>query len=378
MYIIHLSLTNFRNFTSLELALPRQHIVIRGENAQGKTNLLEALYMLSTTKSYRTNNEKELINWSALAEQNSVTRILGNLCQRGDTKIEIVLRSEEGGLIQKRIRVNDITRRASEVIGQANMVLFEAQDLALSSGPTALRRRYLDLIGSQIDHRYLYSLQRYNRVLTQRNHLLRLINEGQAKTDQLEFWDNELAQHGTYLTIHRQQLIIGINELVYMLYQKLSGDEETLEIKYLPRLKYDPAQTPSEEALISLFREQLQQSRGQEISAGITLVGPHRDDLRFLVNGIDIGIYGSRGQQRTAILALKLAQAEHYKAQTGDYPIMLLDDVLSELDREHRRQLLEFATSLPQVFLTTTDVGTVEASFLSRAVPFQIVGGNIT
>ena len=378
MQIIHLSLANFRNYTQLELDLPPQHIVIHGENAQGKTNLLEALYLLSTTKSYRTSNEKELMNWSALEEPNSVTRISGNLQkERGEIKVEIALRCDGTGLTQKRIRVNDIPHRASEVVGQANMVMFEAQDSQLTCGPASIRRRHLDLINSQIDRCYLHSLQRYNRVLVQRNHLLRLINENQAKVDQLEFWDNELVRNGTYLIMCRGQMIDGINESLLALYQKLSGDKEILEIKYLPKIECDIVTPLSDEKLINQFHEQLQKARGQEIAAGVTLAGPHRDEMRFLVNGVDIGIYGSRGQQRIAALAIKLAQAEYSKSQTGEYPIILLDDVLSELDSEHRQKLLELVSTLPQIFITTTDIRTMEPSFLLRAMQFKVFQGSI-
>jgi len=380
LYISYLNLTNFRNYSLLELDFPKQHIVIHGENAQGKTNLLEALYILSTTRSYRTGNEKEFIKWSALEEPDSITRIIGNFQkEQGDIKIEIDMHYAKSEITQKRIKVNDIPRRASEVIGQVNMVMFEAQDCQLTSGPAILRRRYLDLINSQIDHHYLYSLQRYNRVLTQRNHLLRLINEGQARADQLDFWDNELSINGVYLILHRQQMINGINESVRTIFRKLSQNKESLKLKYLPKLKYDmeATQKENEELILGKFHKQLQESRGREIAAGLTLVGPHRDDFRFLVNDVDVGIYGSRGQQRITVLAIKLAQAEYSKKQTGEYPIMLLDDILSELDITHRRQLLEFVTSLPQIILTTTDIHTIEPFFLEQSVKLKVIQGNI-
>lgn len=380
MHITHLNLTNFRNYAHLELDIPSRHIVIQGDNAQGKTNLLEAIHILATTKSFRANNEREIINWAALKTETPIARIFANVQrEKNEVKVEIALRCNHIGSIQKRIRVNDIPRHASEAVGQVNVVLFEAQDIALIDGSPSLRRRYLDLINSQIDHRYLHSLQQYNRVLSQRNSLLRLIREHKAQCDQLEFWDNELSNHGSYLMLQRQQMITNLNKPAREIHQKLSKNGEELGIAYLPSLEHGKRATGQlqAEALMNKLREVLQQSREREIAAGLTLVGPHRDTLKFLVNGIDIGVYGSRGQQRTVIVALKLAEAKYMQEETGEYPIILLDDVLSELDTEHQQQLLQLVLSLQQVIITTTNPSIIDDSFLSQSTQFKIKQGVI-
>ncbi len=258
-------------------------------------------------------------------------------------------------------------------MGQVNVVIFSAQDIDLITGAPALCRRYLDLVNSQIDSRYLRSLQRYHKVLIQRNHLLRLLQERQAQPEQLEFWDSELVESGSYLIMQRQHLVRVLNELAQEIHRELSGSTERLEIVYLPSIS-------GAEDLVEIesnFRQTLHQTRRRETSQGMTLAGPHRDNLQFRINEADMSRYGSRGQQRTVVLALKLAEAKYMHSQVDDPPILLLDDVLSELDRSRRQHLLKSIVPFQQVLITTTELDYFEPSFLAQAALFQVRQGNI-
>lgn len=359
-------------------------MIFQGDNAQGKTNLLEAIWVLSTTKSHRAANERELINWSITKEALPVARLFGEVQRSKDSiTLETSLKldkashpdpSDNAGVVQKRIRVNGIVRRAMDVVGQANAVMFSAHDLDLIAGSPILRRRHLDLINSQIDFHYLHCLQQYNKVLTQRNRLLSLIQQHQAQPAQLEFWDKELVENGSYLIGQRKSLASVLNELSATIHDKLSGGEERLQLIYLPNVGSDGTAASEIE---SEFQAALQRAQSTEIPRGISLVGPHRDELRFEVNGVDMGTYGSRGQQRTIALSLRLAEASHLRDQANDPPILLLDDILSELDQARRHYLLETITSSQQVFITTTDLDHFAPSFLAQAIQFRVRQGRV-
>ncbi len=382
MHIIHLSLTNFRNYRSLELELPPHLTVIQGDNAQGKTNLLEAIYMLATTRSHRATNDREVVHYLAVEDFLPVARCFAEVQRAKDNiEIEIALKLERAGLrgeitpsMRKRIRVNGVVRRAIDLVGKVKVVIFSAEDIDLIAGTPALCRRYLDLVNSQIDPRYLRSLQRYNRVLLQRNHLLRLLQEHQAPPDQLEFWDKELVESGAYLIMQRQRLVAELSELAKTIHWELSSSVEQLRIVYMPSVGKEQYQLGEIE---SQFRQELHQAQGKEIAQGATLVGPHRDSLQFQVNDTDMSAYGSRGQQRTIALSLKLAESKYMHSQADDPPILLLDDVLSELDKPRRHHLLEVIIPSQQVIITATDLDRFEPSFLAQAAQFQVRQGNI-
>jgi len=385
--VVRLGLTNFRNYRQLELRLPPRLVVIQGDNAQGKTNLLEAIHMLATTKSHRASSDRDLIHQAATREDLSFARISADVQrERGNLSIDIVLRLEKAEPsttkdttspsaipLRKRIRVNDIVRRAIDLVGQVNVVTFSAQDIDLVAGTPSLCRRYLDLVNSQTDSNYLRSLQRYNRVLLQRNHLLKLLQERQAQPDQLQFWDKELVGNGSYIVMQRRCLVTALNKLAQEIHNELSGKTEKLEIVYLPSIDKDESLVEIE----SRFRQALYQTRRKEIAAGMTLVGPHRDSLQFQVNEADMSRYGSRGQQQTVILSLKLAEARYIQTKVGDSPILLLDDVFSELDHHRRQHLLESIVSFQQVLISVVDLDCFEPSFLAQTTQFRVRQGTI-
>jgi DNA replication and repair protein RecF len=305
---------------------------------------------------------------------------------RGAVKVEVILRAEKATLlsgagetdlaatsVRKRVRVNGVARRSADLVGQINVVLFTAQDIELATGKSALCRRYLDLVNCQLDRAYLRSLQRYQKVLVQRNHLLKLLQENQAQPDQLEFWDDELVKSGSYLVLKRRSLVEALDGHARGIHRDISGGVEELRVAYAPNVAADGSLPDIE----SGFREALQKKRRREILQGMTLAGPHRDSLSFSVNGTDVTKFGSRGQQQTVVLALKLAEAKHMQTEVRDCPIILLDDVFSELDLQRRKHLLALVTLYQQVLITATDLGCFEPSFLAGTTRFRVSGGVI-
>jgi DNA replication and repair protein RecF len=390
MHITHLGLTNFRNYECLELDLPSHLVVFQGDNAQGKTNLLEAIYILATAKSSNAAAERELINWFAVTEELSAARILAQIKKRGgDLQVEIALRAVDPGpeaRVQKRIRVNGMPRRAMDLVGQVNVVLFSCQDIDLIGGAPSQRRRYLDMTNSQTNPLYLRALQRYNKVLLQRNHLLKLVGERHTDGNQLDFWDQELLEHGSYIIEQRQLLIAELNDLAQPIHQQLTAAREKLRIAYLPSTS------------VTDFGDKIRDVREKEVAQGMSLIGPHRDDLAFFTGDVNMNVYSSRGQQRTIALSLKLvnmnvyssrgqqrtialslklAEARFMLSNTGDEPILLLDDMLSELDSIRRQQVLESIASYQQVVITNTDLDHFNPDFLAEATLFRVREGSI-
>jgi len=397
LIITHLSLANFRNYASLELDLPSHITVLQGDNAQGKSNLLEAIYVLATSRSPRTASDKELINWAAFEEELPVCRLVAKVQKaKSNIVLEIALSSKAGTtheadrlfsskqnalnvqLVQKRIKINGIVRRVIDLIGQLNVVPFSVYDIDIIGGEPALRRRYLDITNSQIDHRYLRYLQRYNRVLWQRNQLLKQIAENKAAPEELVFWDRQMVETGTYLIVQREHTVAALDRLAQGIHDELSGSQGRLSIVYFRSIDKQKGKEDSQiEETAEKFTYALNAAREKELAQGISLVGPHRDDLRFYVNGVDAGVYGSRGQQRTIALALKLAEAKFMLNKAGEHPVLLLDDVLSELDAKRRHHLLQSAAQYEQVIITATDIDRFEPDFLKQAALFRITQGHI-
>ncbi len=404
MRVSHLSLTNFRNYCRLELDLPRGITVLTGANAQGKTNLLEAIYYLSRIHSPRTTSDRELINWLALEDELPFARLVGRVERLGSAdQIEVSLlqsnrvgRGGNGAPFRSAIRVNGVSKRAIDASGLLNTVLFLPQDIDLVSGPPSLRRHYLDDVIAQIDYRYRREQHRYRRVLAQRNHLLKSHHDLRRDPEQLTFWNQHLIEHGSYMMAKRQEFIYRLNENGGLIHRQLTGEGERLSITYQPSVEAQangrtthqiglllrelapPApRAATEEEIAAAFAAQLVQVRDKELDRGVSLVGPHRDDMSIHVNDVNVGVYGSRGQQRTAALSLKLAEVELLKQQTHDEPVLLLDDVLSELDVSRQNYLLNTVTQAQQVLVTTTDVSSVNAGFLQQATVWRVNEGRI-
>lgn len=391
MYLSHLSLTNFRNFLQLELDLPPGAVAFYGQNAQGKTSLLEAIYLLAIARSFRAESEYEVVNWGAakaegnalvggtVEKQNEKLKVyVGYQCLRAsDTPSTSPAGRDRAIGVRKQIRVSRVKRSAAELVGTLNAVIFTANDIDLVQGPPSLRRRYLDILMSQVDPPYLKLLQRYQRVLQQRNRLLRLLQERRAQEDELTFWDDELVKEGSWIVNQRHQTMARLAELCRERHNELTGGKEDLVVEYQPSVR-EPAEGASFEDTRRAFEAALAASRSRELSHGSTAAGPHRDDFSIFANKVNMGTYASRGQARTVALTLRLAEAAYLDSLRNERPIVLLDDVLSELDSFRREHVLEKASQYHQLIITTTDLDALKNRSISGAAFYEVDGGRVT
>jgi DNA replication and repair protein RecF len=384
VHVRHLSLVRFRNYDRLDLDLSPDVTVLWGDNAQGKSNLLEAVYYLATMRSFRATGDRDLIQWGSTDDPIAFTRIGARVERAGESfNLEVILRQEarrdetDATALTKRVKLNDVPKRAIDVVGATTAVMFSPQDLELVDGAPGLRRRYLDVTISQADSRYCRDLAHYNRVLLQRNHLLRAVRDRGAPVDQLHFWNRELIASGSYIVKSRIATIQAVGEIARRRYAELSRASETVGVGYKSSVLagvsadgWDPDQ------ITSRFEERLAELQTREVTLGASLVGPHRDDLAFEVGGHDLGSFGSRGQQRTVALALKLAEAEHLVQQTREQPVLLLDDVFSELDPHRRARVLETIQPGQQVLFTSSDPAT-QLRFSGNATWLRVARGRL-
>ncbi len=398
MHIEHLSLQNFRNYARLEMSLPDGPILLHGANAQGKTSLLEAIYYLATARSPYTTSDKQLINWDVDRDLLAFAKISGEIVssRRMMNRVEITLTETpdamNGTRLNKDIRVNGVPRRVMDLIGQINVVIFLPQDLALVEGPPAERRRYMNVTLCQTDPDYCEALNVFEKILGQRNALLKRISDGGAKPDQLDYWDQQLTSSAGHLVAGRQRLLRELEIKARKVHTDLTGGLEDLELRYQPgfiatarnsgQLSFDVVGLDLNRQLdapevAAQFGARLRELRGEEIARGITLIGPQRDELRLLVNGRDLGLYGSRGQARTAVMALKLAELEWMRDTMGEWPVLLLDEVVAELDIHRRTYLLNRIQGVSQALLTTTEPDIFTAEFLDHATRWHIHQGQI-
>jgi DNA replication and repair protein RecF len=387
VYLRRLSLEHFRCYVRLDLTLPCETVVIAGANAQGKTSILEAVYMLATTRAPYSVPDRQLLRWQALEQEVlPFARVRGELERAGGTRnIEILLhrpQAEEGAAFAKRARVDGVPRRAIDVIGELNVVLFTPRDIEVVAGPPAERRRYLDGLLCQVDRAYCRALSRYNRTLTQRNQLLRQLRDRgrgrgpspSGREDELAVWDTRLAEDGALLIARRRSIVTQLAALADEIHHSLSSAPLTLSYECtIATLDPQALEPPSAED----FSAALAARRSEAIARGQTLQGPHRDELRFEVEGIDMRPFGSRGQQRTVTLALKLAEARLMWKLTGERPVLLLDDVLGELDGARRHALLAHIDPRQQVLVTTTDAEALPRGFADEALVLQVAAGRV-
>ena len=387
MYLSHLTLSEFRNYRQLNVALGPGLFLFYGENAQGKTNLLEAVSMLSTATSFHASSDREVVNWQAI---DHIARLEATVIRKeGDAHIELVIFDPNPDAVQtprrgmelpantprKRIKVNDLPRRAIDLIGQMKVVLFAPTDLHLVDGPPDERRRFLDRALCQVSPRYCQDVVKYRKIVMQRSALLKRIRDVQEDPRLLDFLDDQLITLAAHIVGERYKMIAGLTPIANDFQASISGKREELRIVYRPSLKVD-ASWDNQEAK-QHYLEQLREVRKKEILQGVCLLGPHRDDLEFVVNGINMLTYGSRGQQRTAALSTKLAELTYMRDSTGDEPILLLDDVFSELDASRREYLLQQVRQHQQVFLTSTDLTGFPAEIVMQAHIYRVENGVI-
>ena len=407
MYLTHLSLSEFRNFSRLDQDVPRGPLLLVGSNAQGKTSLLEAIYFLATFESFHATSDRQLVNFLANRQPLVVARIVADF-KRSDSdktrvktqRLEIRLILEpnggNGSRLKKEVLLNGVRKKVGEVIGQFNAVLFLPQMLRIVEGSPEERRRYLNLALSQVYPGYAQALSEYNQVITQRNALLKRLAENgwdaSASEAQLLYWDGLLAARGALLIHTRTQAVLELERLAAHIHLDLTRGQEVLRLDYQP--SYDPLPQPAAQFMLPLdapldrshlslekiqqgFIQRLASLRQEEISRGVTTIGPHRDELRFLANGIDQGTYGSRGQARTLLLSLKLAEVDWMRQKTGQWPVLLLDEVLAELDPLRRQDLLNRLAQCEQALLTTTDLDLFSQEFVNRAQLWRVEAGRV-
>ncbi len=370
MRLAALSLTSVRSYPALALELGPGLTVVCGENGQGKSNLLEACYLLALGRSYRAASDRDLIAWEAVS--GGTAALIAARIERAGGPLDARVGLEASGEanVHKRVRVNGVAKRAADLVGALAAVLFSADDLALVSGAPAGRRRYLDVLLAQASHPYLRSLQHYQRVLTQRNALLKGLREGRAGEAELAYWDDALTTGAASLLAARHGAVTRLAPLAAEAYARLAGDGRAFSVTYVGTVPFaGDAPTPADAAAA------LAGSRGQERARGMTVVGPHRDDLRLSLDGVEMARHASRGQQRLAALALRLAEGRWLAERRGEQPVVLLDDVLSELDAQRRAQVLEEVAGADQVIVTTADLGLVPEAALSGARVLRVMGG---
>jgi DNA replication and repair protein RecF len=397
MHLKHVSLTNFRNFARLDVDLPASMVLTLGGNAQGKTSILEAIYFLASFASFQTHTDRQLVNFVEARNPLAVTRLVGDYVRTGikhRMEVRLVLEptGTNGQRLRKEILLDGVKKPANDVIGHFNAVIFIPQMSQIIEGGPEERRRYLNMALSQAVPSYAGVLSEYGQALAQRNALLKALGENGGDAHQLEVWDETLARLGARIMSWRIAAVQQIERLAARIHHELSHGREILRLHYQPA--YDPLAAPSGQIGMRLttevdrsaisteevqagFLARLAALRSEEIARGMTVIGPHRDELRFLGNGIDLGEYGSRGQMRTTLLALKLAEVAWMKERTGEWPVTLLDEVMAELDPQRRHDLLRYVQDGEQVMLTATDGGMFAQDFRDKAEIWNVAEGAV-
>jgi DNA replication and repair protein RecF len=363
-----LSLQHYRNYDEVYFETDHMVNIIVGPNAQGKTNLLEAIFVLALTKSHRTHQDKELIQWNA-----PHTLLHGEMEKKyGACQLDLTI-AQQG----KKAKINGLEqRKLSNFIGSLNVVMFAPEDLEIVKGSPSVRRRFLDMEIGQVMPSYLYDLSQYQKILVQRNNYLKqLFTTRDTKAALLDVWNEQLAQFGTKIVKKRQNFIKKLQIWAEKIHSGITGGHEQIEIQYA--CSFETAGTQDESVLFDQFMIKLSQVKDQELRRGVSLVGPHRDDLLFFINGKEVQTFGSQGQQRTTALSLKLAEIELIREEVGEYPILLLDDVLSELDRFRQTQLIETFQNKVQTFITTTGIESIDLAKLEDASVIHVRNGKL-
>ncbi len=352
MWIKKIKINNFRNYKNQEINLEKNINLFYGENAQGKTNIIEAIFLSSMGKSFRAKKDKEMIS---LGEENSIIEIEYEKIDR-DGKIKIELGNK------KIVYVNGIKiKKLSELLGNINVVIFTPDDINILKGGPQNRRRFLDIMISQLRPNYMYNLNLYLKTLEQRNNYLRQISKENKNENMLDIWDEELAKYAINIYNYRKQFVEKIKEKIKKIHEEITNNKEEIKIEYL-------SECISKEKYLEL----LKQRRKLDIIKGYTTKGIHRDDFTIYINDKELSTYGSQGQHRTAILSLKLAELNIVKEEIGESPILLLDDFMSELDEKRRKNFLEKIEDV-QVIITCTEKIDIENK---KILVYNVKSGN--
>ena len=368
MKLTNLQLQNFRNYESVQLEFTDGVHVFIGENAQGKTNLMESIYALAMTKSHRTTNDKELIGW------NKEFATIKGTVEKTATKTNLELQFSKKGKIAK---VNFLEqKRLSSYLGNLNVILFAPENLTLVKGSPQNRRKFVDMELGQMSSLYLYDLVEYNRVLKQRNTYLKQLAIKKKQPDEyLEVLSEMLSELASKIVFHRLDFMKQLEALAIPIHDQLSLGREKFSVSYQATIPLEDGLTPSQ--MKEIYIDQFKKNQTREADQATTLIGPHRDDLIFYLNEVPVQTYGSQGQQRSTVLSLKLAEIELMKLSTGEYPLLLLDDVLSELDDDRQTHLIKAIENKVQTFITTTSLDGIKQQFINEPVVIPIEKGTI-
>jgi DNA replication and repair protein RecF len=357
MIIKSLELMNFRNYEFLDLKFSEGTNILYGDNAQGKTNVLEAIYLSATTKSHKGSKDRDIVKFDS--EEAHIRTYLEK--QEIQYKVDVHLRKNKS----KGIAIDgQKIKKAADLLGLLNVVFFSPEDLSIIKNGPAERRRFVDMELCQLDNFYLYNLNHYNKIVNQRNKLLKDMYFKPELKETLNIWDSQLVSFGSKIIERRRIFVEQLNEIIYDIHKRLSGDKEELSIKYEPDVEIDD------------FAKLMKNSQEKDIRLKQTSVGPHRDDFCFMVGDIDIRRFGSQGQQRTAALSLKLSEIELVKKITKDIPVLLLDDVLSELDSNRQNYLLSSIGDI-QTIITCTGLDEFVNNRFEIDKVFKIVEGTV-
>ena len=355
MIIKSLELADFRNYETLNIHFDRGTNILYGDNAQGKTNIMEAIYVSATTKSHKGSKDKEIINFEK--EESHIRTYLEK--EDVEYRVDMHLRKSKS----KGIAIDgQKIKKAADLLGLLNVVFFSPEDLAIIKNGPSERRRFADMELCQLDNFYLYNLNHYNKIINQRNKLLKDIYFHPELKETLNIWDLQLVSFGSKIIERRELFVKQLNEIIKEIHNKLSGGKEDLTVKYEP------------DTAIENFEQKMKENQEKDIRSKTTSSGPHRDDFIFIVNGIDIRRYGSQGQQRTAALSLKLSEIELVKKMTKDTPVLLLDDVLSELDSSRQNYLLNSIGDI-QTIITCTGLDEFVNNRFEINRIFKVSGG---
>ena len=368
MKLTNLQLQNFRNYESVQLEFTDGVHVFIGENAQGKTNLMESIYALAMTKSHRTTNDKELIGW------NKEFATIKGTVEKTATKTNLELQFSKKGKIAK---VNYLEqKRLSSYLGNLNVILFAPENLTLVKGSPQNRRKFVDMELGQMSSLYLYDLVEYNRVLKQRNTYLKQLAIKKKQPDEyLDVLSEMLSELASKIVFHRLDFMKQLEALAIPIHDQLSLGREKFSVSYQATIPLEDGLTPSQ--MKEIYIDQFKKNQTREADQATTLIGPHRDDLIFYLNEIPVQTYGSQGQQRSTVLSLKLAEIELMKLSTGEYPLLLLDDVLSELDDDRQTHMIKAIENKVQTFITTTSLDGIKQQFINEPVVIPIEKGTI-
>ena len=368
MKLTNLQLQNFRNYESVQLEFTDGVHVFIGENAQGKTNLMESIYALAMTKSHRTTNDKELIGW------NKEFATIKGTVEKTTTKTNLELQFSKKGKIAK---VNYLEqKRLSSYLGNLNVILFAPENLTLVKGSPQNRRKFVDMELGQMSSLYLYDLVEYNRVLKQRNTYLKQLAIKKKQPDEyLDVLSEMLSELASKIVFHRLDFMKQLEALAIPIHDQLSLSREKFSVSYQATIPLEDGITASQ--MKEIYIDQFKKNQTREADQATTLIGPHRDDLIFYLNEIPVQTYGSQGQQRSTVLSLKLAEIELMKLSTGEYPLLLLDDVLSELDDDRQTHLIKAIENKVQTFITTTSLDGIKQQFINEPVVIPIEKGTI-